>query len=129
MHVNPFDPIELHCDGWVSYDGNIDDTTPIIGHETIESITDPSGNHPFLISTAITVDHGTKWTRKGDSHEIADAEAQSYLYRVDGVLAQSYWSAVDTTIRGGQGWSTSSRTTPCIASMSIPSWAAPTARP
>jgi hypothetical protein len=60
---------------------SLDDLTYLYSHEMAESITDPDG-------TALQVNpRGTSgW------NEIADGEAQQYSYRVNGVLAQAYWS-------------------------------------
>ena len=60
---------------------SLDDLTVLYAHEMAESITDPDG-------TAIQVNprNPMSW------NEIADGGAQQYSYRVNGVLAQSYWS-------------------------------------
>lgn len=61
----------------------------ILSHEMAESFTDPGGN-------GIEFNHGTDFPADIDaSNQVSDAEAQSYTYRVDGVLTQSYWSATD----------------------------------
>jgi hypothetical protein len=62
----------------------VDDLTDLYAHEMVESITDPDG-------TALQVNprNPTNW------NEICDGEAQNYSYRLNGVLAQSYWSQAD----------------------------------
>ena len=60
---------------------SLDDLTYLYSHEMTESITDPDG-------TALQVNprNTSSW------NEICDGEAQNYSYRLNGVLAQSYWS-------------------------------------
>jgi hypothetical protein len=60
---------------------SLDDLTYQYSHEMAESITDPDG-------TALQVNprNSNNW------NEICDGQAQNYSYRVNGVLAQSYWS-------------------------------------
>jgi Ca2+-binding RTX toxin-like protein len=69
---------------WISTDGGIDSTTYILSHEVVEAMTDP---------------HGDAWQvdpRSSTSfNEVADNEAQSYSYRLNGYVVQSYWSQAD----------------------------------
>jgi hypothetical protein len=105
-HFNPADPIELRYEGWIQHDGNFDDTTVFLSHELVEAVSNPNCNGGPFVPTSITVDHGASWAGKNDDNEIADAEAQSYSYRIGGptgILAQSYWSAADATWDGVQG--------------------------
>lgn len=78
--------------GWIgggsAANGSIDTYSYFLSHETVEAMTDPNPGD------GITVDHGATWTGGGDN-EIADAEAQNYVYRVNGVRVESYWSAAD----------------------------------
>jgi hypothetical protein len=64
--------------------GSLNDLTYQYSHEMAESITDPDG-------TALQVNprNSNNW------NEICDGQAQNYSYRVNGVLAQSYWSQAD----------------------------------
>jgi hypothetical protein len=95
FHGNPADPIELRCEGWIQDNGNIDATSTFISHELVEAVTNPYSAYPktpLAAYSSITTDHGASWPFGGD-HELADAEAQLYTYRIKGVQVQSYWSA------------------------------------
>jgi hypothetical protein len=72
---------------------SLDDLSVIYAEEMAESITDPDG-------TALQVNprNPTSW------NEIGDGEANRYTYRLNGVLAHSYWSRANGlfTIPTGQ---------------------------
>ncbi len=102
-HFNSiWDPLDLVVVGWVGSSAtatggvSTDSVMNTLSHEVVESITDVMAgpNIPLVHTNGITVSHGANWTGGGDD-EIADAEAQLYSYRLNGVLAQSYWSQVD----------------------------------
>jgi Ca2+-binding RTX toxin-like protein len=66
--------------GWIGNTGTLDSVTTVLSHEVIEAITDPE------------VPSGITATTGGDG-ELSDGEGQNYAFRLNGVLAQSYWSA------------------------------------
>jgi hypothetical protein len=79
---------------WVSGDGaqqgngifqnSVDRITAVFSHEIVEAISDPGAGD------------GTIITNMGNADELCDPpEAENYLYRVNGVVVQSYWSAAD----------------------------------
>ncbi len=90
---NPIVPLDLETryEGWIQDDGNPDDVANFLSHEIVEAVTDPGAN-----DSGISVAHGAQWTRATDDFEIGDAEAQSYSYRLNGRLVQSYWSQADS---------------------------------
>jgi hypothetical protein len=69
--------------GWTENINNLDDITSIFSHELTESITDPEVN--FRNAFVVPATHD----------EICDGEAQSYSYRLNGVLVQSSLSQQD----------------------------------
>jgi hypothetical protein len=82
---------------WISTasGSNVDYVTNIVSHELVEALTDPSVGSgwevitpPFVVSNDV---------------ELCDNEAQSYSYRVNGYLAQSYWSQQDSAYRVNDG--------------------------
>jgi hypothetical protein len=98
---DPRDPNGYHFssdlpEAWVRTPGNlklgsqafIDQVTVTLSHEVFEAMSDP-----FL--DGITVIPGAGW-KGGGSMEIGDQEPDGrYLYRVNGTLAQAYWSQAD----------------------------------
>src|SRR5262249_16022765 len=76
---------------------NLDDATVTLSHEVVEATTDPDPGHP-----AFTVSAGATWPGTVEP-ELADNEAQTFTYRVNGVLVQAYaWDPLwpqDVTIR------------------------------
>jgi hypothetical protein len=69
--------------GWTINRGDLDQITRIYSHELTESVTDPEPNFNTAFYVPRTED------------EICDGEAQSYTYRLDGVLVQSSLSQAD----------------------------------
>jgi hypothetical protein len=78
-------------EGWVGSPANImpgsqaftDGVTQVLSHELVEAITDGWQD-------GVTVTPGGP-----HSNQIGDNEAQNYVYRVNGTLAQSFWSQGD----------------------------------
>jgi hypothetical protein len=70
--------------GWTVNDGTLDTFTTSFSHELAEAVSDPEG-------TAVQVNPRSpmNW------NEIGDGEAQSFTYRLNGVLVQSYFSQRD----------------------------------
>jgi hypothetical protein len=65
----------------------LDEYTSNFSHEVGEAITSIGGD-------GIVVTQGSKWSGPTD-HQIADAEAMFYRYRLNGYLVQSFWSGQD----------------------------------
>jgi hypothetical protein len=65
----------------------LDEYTSNFSHEVGEAITSIGGD-------GIVVAQGSKWGGPTD-HQIADAEAMFYHYRLNGYLVQSFWSGQD----------------------------------
>jgi hypothetical protein len=96
-HIVPGWAVNLESDlaeGWVGSPGNVatnsqsflDSVTTVFSHELVESITDP-----WLHGVQATAGANFKVTDDGEC-EIADFEAVRYTYRVNGTLAQAFWS-------------------------------------
>jgi hypothetical protein len=66
---------------WVQY-GGLDAMTTVFSHELAEAVTDPEGN-----AIQIAPASSTNWNEIGD--------VCSSTLNVDGVVVQSYWSALD----------------------------------
>jgi hypothetical protein len=69
--------------GWTENTSNLDTITVIFSHELTEAVTDPQVNF-----------HNGFWVPSTDD-EVSDGDAQSYTYRLDGVLVQSSLSQAD----------------------------------
>jgi hypothetical protein len=70
--------------GWTVNNGALDTITSNLSEELAEAVTDPEGN-------AIQVNPRNSW----NWNEIGDGEAESYTYRLNNVLVQSYLSQRD----------------------------------
>ncbi len=72
--------------GWTINGGSngesVDFLTNVLSHELVEAATDPESNFP----------NGTAYWVPSTNDEICDGEAQSYSYRVNGALVQSFLS-------------------------------------
>ena len=80
--------------GWIGtdIDATLDYVTRIISHEVVETMTDPRGD-----AWQVDPRNTSQW------NEIADNEAQSYHYRVNGYLVQAYWSQSDGAFKVDDG--------------------------
>ncbi len=58
-----------------------------LGHETLETMTDPFGGPGISIGPS---------QPGGQAQQLGDGNARSFNYRVNGVMVQSYWSRADT---------------------------------
>src|SRR5262249_46031878 len=80
---------DLHY-AWVGTAGGLDAATVTLAHELVEAMTD-ADPHQGCTSHA-GAGPGADDPNQG---EIADYEADSYRYRLQGVLVPSYWSMSD----------------------------------
>jgi hypothetical protein len=78
--------------GWTEDISNLDDISVIYSHELVEAVTDPEVNYADAFHVPSTND------------EISDGTAQSYKYRLNGVLVQSYLSQQDQAYIGPWQW-------------------------
>ena len=83
-HSYSFSNFGLFHYGWTENINSLDDITSRFSHELTEAATDPEG-------TAFQVNP----TNPFSWNEICDGEAETYTYRLDGVLVQSSFSQAD----------------------------------
>jgi hypothetical protein len=104
--LHPFDFYEYAWAGAKNLDPNtatdpaniqttIDTYTKILSHEVVEAMSDPYEGRLFN-KGGIRVTPGPNFQNPPPkSSQLCDYEAQSYTYRLGGVLVQSYWSQGD----------------------------------